>query len=405
MPNASKRTQSMPSSPIRKLAGYAVEAEKRGVHVHYLSIGQPDIAAPESFWNEVGGHSGPLSYTASQGIAPLRDAVAEDYRKRGIRLAATDLLVTVGASEATYFTFMTCFDEGDEVIVVEPFYANYLGFAHEAGVKLVPISTRIEDDFALPRASDIAAKITPRTKGILVCNPSNPTGTIYTVDQLMELAKITKQHNLFFVLDEVYRDFYFGTAKLMSGLEIEGLDENVVVLDSASKRFSLCGARVGFFISRNRDLIAGALKYGQARLSCPTLDQEGVVSAYRRTPQSYFNAVRTEYMARRDLIVELLSKIPGVVCPKIDGAFYALVRLPVDDADKFCEWMLTSFELNGETVQMAPASGFYATPGLGKDEVRIAYVLEKDKLTAAIRCIGAALAKYPGAVRTSVASI
>jgi aspartate aminotransferase len=376
---------------------FAIQAEKRGTKVHYLNIGQPDVASPDEFWTAVG-HTGlkTLEYSHSAGIQPLREAIAADYRGKGISVDPADVMVTTGGSEATLFAFLTCFDPGDEVIVVEPFYANYLGFAQVAGVKLVPITTYIDQDFALPSADAIAASLTPKTKGILLCNPSNPTGTVYPPETLRKVAQIARERNLFLIVDEVYRDFYYGSEQLLSVLQIEGLAENAVMLDSASKKFSLCGARVGFLVSRNPAVLAGALKFGQARLASPTLDQIGVTECLHKVKPSYFEAVRKEYMARRDLVKREIAKIPGALCPRVDGAFYAVVRLPVDDADKFCEWLVSEFSYNGETVLFAPASGFYATPGKGKDEVRIAYVLDCDRLQRAMDCLAAGLKAYVG---------
>jgi aspartate aminotransferase len=385
----------MPSSPIRKLVGFAQHAESQGVHVHYLNIGQPDVASPSAFWEAVENvHLTTLEYSHSAGIQPLREAAAEHYRRRGFKVQAEDVLVTTGGSEATQFAFLTCFDPGDEVIVVEPFYANYSGFAKVAGVKLVPIATQLDQDFRLPTAEEIAQKITPRTKGILICNPSNPTGTVFPSETLHTLGEMARTHDLFLILDEVYRDFYYGEGKLLSVLELPDLDQNGVMLDSASKKFSLCGARIGFLVTKNRSVMASALKFGQARLSAPTLDQIGVEACLLSTPESYFAEMRAEYMARRDLLVKRLKEIPGVKCPKIDGAFYAVVRLPVDDAERFCEWIVSQFSYRGQTILLAPATGFYATPGLGRDEVRIAYVLGKDRLDEAMDVLQHGLVAY-----------
>ena len=397
MPKLADRTIAMPSSPIRRLVDFAVAAEKKGTKVYYLNIGQPDVASPKPFWDAVG-HTGikTLEYCHSAGIATLREAMANDYRKHGIQVDASNLMVTTGGSEATLFAFLCCFNPGDELIVVEPFYANYAGFAVTAGITLVPITTYIDEDFALPKTADIVAKITDKTRGILLCNPSNPTGTVYPTSQLLEIAEVAKQKDLFLIVDEVYRDFYYGSESLMSVLNITGLEENAVMIDSASKKFSLCGSRIGFLASKNKGVMDAALKFGQARLSSPTLDQMGVEASLRETQPEYFQEMRDEYMARRDILTSELAKMPGVNCPKIEGAFYAIVRLPIDDTDTFCQWILTDFEFEGQTVLMAPATGFYITPGLGKNEVRIAYVLEQDKLKAAMRCLAEALKVYPG---------
>jgi aspartate aminotransferase len=397
MPRIADRTATMPSSPIRRLVDFAVAAEKDGVTVHYLNIGQPDIFSPQEFWDAVNTCGLKLlEYTHSAGTAGLREAMAADYRKRNIPVDAADVMVTNGGSEATLFSFLACFDPGDEVVVVEPFYANYAGFAVAAGIKLLPITTRIEENFALPTSEEIESRLTPRTKGILLCNPSNPTGTVYPPEQLRAIAQIAKARDLFLIVDEVYRDFYYGEQDLLSVFQIEGLEQNALMIDSASKKFSLCGSRVGFLVTKNREVLAGALKFGQARLSVPTLEQMGVEASLRNTPPSYFEAVRAEYISRRDLLVSELSQIPGVVVPKIDGAFYAVVKLPIDDSDRFCEWLVREFRHEGQTVLLAPASGFYLTPGAGKDEVRIAYVLDKDRLRSAMHVLAAALAAYPG---------
>ncbi|MFI5386052.1 MAG: pyridoxal phosphate-dependent aminotransferase [Fimbriimonadales bacterium] len=396
MPNISLRAAALPSSPIRKLVDYAIEAERRGVKVHYLNIGQPDVESPPAFWEAVKTSAiKTLAYSHSAGIAPLREAIAKDYRKHAIEVDVANVMVTTGGSEATLMAFLACFDPGDEVIVVEPFYANYAGFAVVAGITLVPITTRIEDDFALPPTKAIAEKITARTRGILLCNPSNPTGTVFAPAQLREIGSLAKERDLFLIVDEVYRDFYYGGENLLSVLQIEGLEANAIMLDSASKKFSLCGARVGFLVSRNAAVLSSALKYGQARLASPTLDQIGVAACLEHTPPSYFEEVRREYRARRDIVVSELSKLPGVVCPTINGAFYAIVRLPVDDSDRFCEWLVREFQFEGQTVLLAPATGFYVTPGLGKDEVRIAYVLDQARLRSAMKVLAAALAAYP----------
>jgi aspartate aminotransferase len=337
-----------------------------------------------------------LEYSHSAGIQQLRAAIAADYRKKGIPVEEQHVIVTTGGSEATLFAFLTCLDPGDEVVCVEPFYANYAGFAKVAGVRLVPMITFLDEDFALPSVEQLVAKIGPKTKAILLCNPSNPTGSVFTPDSLRQLAAVAKDRELFLIVDEVYRDFYYGDEELLSVMQIPDMEEHAVMIDSASKKFSLCGARIGFLVSKNSRLLSASVKFGQARLAAPTLDQIGVTACLERTPASYFEAVRTEYMARRDLLRSRLLEIPGVRCPKIDGAFYAVVRLPVDDADRFAEWMVTQFSHAGETVLVAPASGFYITPGKGADEVRIAYVLDRERLARAVDCLAAALQAYPG---------
>jgi aspartate aminotransferase len=395
MPELSHRAIAMPSSPIRKLAPYAAAARAAGKRVIPLNIGQPDVMSPPAFWAAIRDvHVPTLEYSHSSGTAELVSVAAAEYRRQGIPVQPEDLLVTVGGSEATLFAFLACFDPGDEVIVVEPFYANYSGFATEAGVKVVPITSTIETDFALPSVADFEARLTDRTKGILLCNPSNPTGGVYSPESLQEIAALAKARDLYLIVDEVYRDFYYGTETLLSVLQIEGLEANAIMIDSVSKKLSLCGARVGFFVSRNAEIMDAVLRFGQARLCAPTLDQTAVARAIVETPSEYYASVRAEYRARRDLLTTELATVPGVLCPRIDGAFYAVVRLPVGDADEFSQWLLTDFSLDGDTVMVAPASGFYATPGLGRDEVRIAYVLERPLLHRAVECLAAALEAY-----------
>jgi aspartate aminotransferase len=385
----------MPSSPIRRLVEFALRAEAEGVTVHYLNIGQPDIHSPAEFWAATKNHSlSVLEYGHSAGSGGLREAYAMDLAKKGIYVDPSEIMVTTGGSEACAIAFMTALDPGDEVITVEPFYANYAGFAVAAGVTLIPLTARIENDFALPSPAEIQEKITPRTKAILLCNPSNPTGQVFNSQELDAIAGIARDRGLFLMVDEVYRDFYYGQESLRSVMQIPDFEENAIMIDSASKKFSLCGARIGFLTSRNRSFMAAALKFGQARLSAGTLDMAGVEACLRETGPDYFATVKQEYMARRDLIVTRLSSIPGVKVPRIDGAFYAVVELPIDDSDKFCQWMVESFRHHGETVLMAPATGFYITPGLGKQEVRLAYVLDQDRLERAMDCLAAGLAAY-----------
>lgn len=396
VPGLSQRAAAMPASPIRRLVGYALEAESRGVHVHKLNIGQPDVHSPQAFWDAVARPGNPvLEYSHSAGVAELRAALSDHYRGRGIEVTPDEILVTQGGSEACLIAMSVLFDPGDECLVVEPFYANYLGFATQAGVSLKPLTARIEDDFALPSPEAFAARIGPRTKGILLCNPSNPTGTVYAPEALQEIARLCREHDLWLIADEVYRDFFYGDqAELVSVLNLPGMEDRTVMVDSASKKFSLCGARVGFLVSRNEPFMAASLKFAQARLAAPTLDQGGVAACLRECPPSYFSAVREEYRARRDALVEGLSAIPGVTVPTISGAFYAVVRLPIADSDHFCQWMLTSFAHEGETVLMAPATGFYATPGLGREEVRLAYVLDRPVLARALEALRGGLAAY-----------
>lgn len=399
MPKLADRSSRMPSSPIRRLVDFAVAAEKTGVKVHYLNIGQPDVHSPDAFWEAVA-HPGvkTLEYSHSAGTAGLRQAIAAHYVSRGLEVTPSQVIITNGGSEACLLAFLTCLNPGDECLVVEPFYANYAGFAVAAGVELRAVTSQIEDDFALPSAEEIERQITPRTRAILLCNPSNPTGTVYPRATLEAIAEIVKARDLFLLSDEVYRDFYYGSDELVSVLQFPGLDNQAVMLDSASKKFSLCGARVGFFVARNPDVIAAALKFCQARLSAPTLDMFGVEASLKNTDDRYFAAVRNEYKARRDIVVGALHEMPGVVVPNIEGAFYAVVKLPIDDSDRFCQWMVEEFRLDGETVLMAPATGFYITPGLGKNEVRIAYVLDQQRLSRAMECLAAGLQAYPGRI-------
>jgi aspartate aminotransferase len=397
MPKISSKAVAMPASPIRKLVPFAEAAKKRGTAVHHLNIGQPDIKTPKVVLDKM--HNLDLEvveYSHSAGFQTYREGLAEYYNKLGIKLdPQTDIIVTTGGSEALIFAFQTCLEPGDEVIIPEPFYANYNAFAITAGVNVVPVTATIETGFALPPIEEFEKKITARTKGILICNPGNPTGYLYTKEELAALRSIVLKHDLFLFTDEVYREFCYDGAAHISALTLEGLEDNVVLVDSVSKRYSMCGARVGALISRNKEVMASALKFGQARLSPPTFGQIAGEEALN-TPQSYFNDVVAEYVKRRDIIVDGLNRIPGVICPKPQGAFYAIARLPIDNADKFCQWLLESFSYQNQTVMLAPAAGFYATKGLGENEVRVAYVLEQSALENAVKCLDEALKVYPG---------
>ena len=394
--SVSRRGQAMPASPIRKLAPYADAAKAKGIKVYHLNIGQPDVPSPQQFWDAIqNANLSVLEYSHSAGIAQLREKAATSYKNYGIDVTSDQVLVTTAGSEALSIAMGTICDSGDEVIVPEPMYANYIGFAAGMGVKVVPLTTKMEDNFALPSAEQFADVITDKTKAIVVCNPSNPTGTVYSPDQLKALADIAKQHNLWIIADEVYRDFVYDGELPMSVLRLEGVEDRVVIVDSVSKRFSLCGARIGFLVCRNPEFNDVAVRFAQARLSAPTLEMIGVLGALD-TPKSYFDDMRNEYRSRRDLLVSRLRAIPGVVCPDIHGAFYATVKLPVDDAGKFAQWLLESFTHNNATVMMAPASGFYSTPGSGKQEMRIAYVLNAQELNLAMDCLEKALQDYPG---------
>lgn len=396
MPKVSNKGERMPASPIRKLVPYATAAKVRGTRVYHLNIGQPDIHSPQvaldairSIDREV------IEYSNSEGYSSYRQGLAGYYQKNGIDVTADDIMVTTGGSEALIFAFMTCMDEADEVIVPEPFYANYNGFATMAGMKVVPITTHLKHGFALPPIEEFENRITPYTKAILICNPGNPTGILYGRDELMRLAEIARKHDLFLFADEVYREFCYDGAKPFSCLNLPGMEQHVVMVDSVSKRYSMCGARVGTLVTRNRAVMANALKFAQARLSPPTFGQIAAEAALA-TPDSYFKAVIDDYVNRRDTLVKGLNAIAGVECPNPSGAFYCMARLPIDDADRFCQWMLEEFSHEGSTVMMAPGTGFYATKGQGRQEVRLAYVLEADALRNAVECLAEALKVYPG---------
>jgi aspartate aminotransferase len=388
----------MPASPIRKLVPYSEEAKRKGRKVYHLNIGQPDIPTPEVALNALHNiNLKVIEYSHSAGNESYRRKLATFYQKIGINIDHTEMLVTTGGSEAILFAFLSCVNPGEEVITPEPFYANYNGFATSAGIKIVPVTSYIKEDFALPPISEIEKKITSKTKGIIICNPNNPTGYLYSKEELLHLREIVKKHDLFLFSDEAYREFCYDGAQHFSAMNLEGIDNNVIMLDSVSKRYSECGIRIGALITRNKDVINTALKFAQARLSPPGLGQI-VGEASIDTPPEYFKEVNKEYTERRNYMVEALNKIPGVYCPKPKGAFYTVVKLPVDDADKFAQWLLEDFEYNNQTVMVAPASGFYSTPGSGKNEVRIAYVLKIDDLKNAMIILAEALKVYPGRV-------
>lgn len=396
MPRISTKGQAMPDSPIRKLAPFAVAAKAAGRRVLHLNIGQPDIATPDVALDAVKGMDrSVIEYSPSDGFATYREGLAEYYASVDVHVAPEQVIVTTGGSEALVFAFQACLEPGDEVIIPEPFYANYNGFATMAGVKVVPVASSIEQGFALPPMEDIAAKVTSRTRAILICNPGNPTGYVYTDEELAAIRALVLEHDLYLFADEVYREFCYGDQPPTSVLSLEGLDEHVVLMDSVSKRYSMCGARVGALVTRNAQVHQACMRFAMARLSPPTLGQIAGEAALR-TPRSYFEDVKSAYVERRDALVEGLRAIPGVTVPTPGGAFYAVARLPIDSSDSFCEWMLSEFHLDGETVMMAPATGFYATPGAGQDEVRIAYVLETPAIRRAVAIIAAALQEYPG---------
>jgi aspartate aminotransferase len=399
MPKIAQKAIDMPASPIRKLVPYAEKAKKAGKTVYHLNIGQPDIETPRvaldairNFDHQV------IEYSHSAGFESYRTKLAETYRKGGLPVNMEDIIITTGGSEALIFGFMTTCNPGDEVIIPEPFYANYNGFAVTAGLTVVPVTAAIENGFALPPVSEIEAKITAKTKAIVICNPGNPTGYLYSKEELEQLRDIVKKYDLFLFADEVYREFCYDGAQPFSVLNLEGIEKNVIMIDSVSKRYSMCGARIGALVSKNREVMDAALKFGQARLSPPTVDQIASEAALN-TPQSYFDNVVAEYVERRNIMVNGLNSIPGVFCPKPSGAFYCVARFPVDNAEKFCQWLLEEFEYEGQTVMMAPANGFYSTPGAGLQEARIAYVLNKDSLKKAVVCLEKALETYPGTLR------
>lgn len=390
----------MPESPIRKLVPYAEQAKKDGKKVYHLNIGQPDIETPKIVLDTMSKlNLKVIEYSHSAGFQSYREGLADYYKKFGINLNPNnEIMITTGGSEALVFAFQTCLEPGDELIIPEPFYANYNGFTITTGIKVVPVTAKIENGFALPHMSEFEKLITPKTKGILICNPGNPTGYLYSKEELETLRDIVKKHDIFLFADEVYREFCYDGAEHYSCLQLEGIENNVVLVDSVSKRYSMCGARVGALISKNAELMGMALKFGQARLSPPTFGQIAGEAALA-TPQSYFDNVIEEYVERRDIIIDGLNKIEGVICPKPKGAFYAIAKLPIDDSDKFCQWLLEDFDYNGQTVMLAPATGFYATKGSGTQEVRIAYVLNKESLKNAVVCLEEALKVYPGRVQ------
>lgn len=396
MPELSVKAIEMPASPIRKLVPFAEAAQKRGVKIYHLNIGQPDIETPQEYWEAVRNFPNKvLEYSHSAGNESYRRKLAEYYKNYDIHLDYSDILITTGGSEAVLFGFYACLNPGDEVIIPEPFYTNYNAFAIMAGVKIKPVTSYIENGFALPPISEFEKLITKNTKAILICNPNNPTGYLYSRAELEQLKELVIKYDLYLFADEVYREMVYDGKKHISILALEGLKNNAVVFDSVSKRYSACGARIGAIVSRNKELMASVLKFGQARLCPPTLDQAGAEASIN-VPDSYFQNIIAEYSSRRNMMVEALNKMEGVLCPKPGGAFYAIVRLPVDDAEKFCQWILESFEYQGQTVMMAPAPGFYATKGYGKNEVRIAYVLKKENLQKAMICLEQALKQYPG---------
>lgn len=386
----------MPASPIRRLVPYAEAAKKKGVTVYHLNIGQPDIETPENALDAIRNlDKKVLEYSHSAGYESYRKGLAKYYKSVDIDISHEDIIVTTGGSEAIMFTFLSCLNPGDEVIVPEPFYTNYNGFAQATGVKVVSITSKIEEDFALPPVSELEKKITDKTKAIMICNPNNPTGYLYSREELEALKEMVLKHDLYLFADEVYREFAYDGHQHFSVMQLKGIEDRVVMVDSVSKRYSECGIRIGALVTLNKDIIATALKFAQARLSPPGLGQIAA-EASLETPKSYFKEVYDEYIDRRDLVVERLNKIEGVFTPKPKGAFYTVVKMPVDDADKFCQWLLEEFEYENQTVMLAPASGFYSTPGSGKNEARLAYVLNKKDLENAVKVLEEAFKVYPG---------
>ena len=386
----------MPASPIRKLVPYAEEAKKKGRKVYHLNIGQPDIPTPEVALDAVKNTDiRVVEYTHSAGNESYRKKLAQYYQRVGIDIDHTQMLITTGGSEAVLFAFNTCLNPGDEVIVPEPFYANYNGFATLAGVKVKPVTSSIDHDFALPSIDQFEQMITGKTKGIVICNPNNPTGYLYSDEEMQKLKTLVQRHDLFLFSDEVYREFVYDGRSHTSAMHLEGIENNVVLMDSVSKRYSMCGVRIGALISRNQEIIDNAMKFAQARLCPPALGQIASEAALD-TPQDYFDEVYNEYIERRNYMVDALNSMEGVYSPMPKGAFYTVVKLPVDDAEKFAQWMLSDFEYENQSVMIAPAAGFYSTPGLGRNEARIAYVLKIDDLKKAMKTLEEALKAYPG---------
>jgi len=391
----SQRGQAMPASPIRKLVPYAEAAKKRGTKVYHLNIGQPDIETPKMVLDAVrNSHFKVLEYSHSAGNESYRKKLVDYYKSVGININSNQIIITTGGSEAIQFGFMTCLDPGDEVIIPEPFYANYNGFAVAAGVTVIPVTSHIENGFALPPIEEFEKKITPKTKAIVICNPNNPTGYLYTEGEMEQLRKMILKYNLYLFSDEAYREFCY-EGKQISAMHLEGVDDHVILMDTISKRYSACGGRIGAFITKNQSVLDAAMKFAQARLSPPSFAQIAGEAAID-LPADYFDTTKAEYKSRRDLIVKRLNSMEGVFCPNPGGAFYAMAKLPIDDADTFCQWLLESFSYQDQTVMLAPATGFYGSPGLGKQEVRLAYVLNLNDINKAMDCLSEALKIYPG---------
>ncbi len=394
MPNISQKGQVMPASPIRKLVPYADQAKSEGKTVFHLNIGQPDIKTPEVARERIKNlEMDVVAYSNSAGILSYRKGLVNYYDSVGINISTENILVTTGGSEALTFTMMSCMDPGDEIIIPEPFYANYNGFGVSAGVNVVPITAKIDDGFALPPITAFEDKITDKTRAILICNPGNPTGYLYSKDELEQLRQLVLKHDLFLIADEVYREFAYDGLKHYSVMNLEGLEENAIMIDSVSKRYSMCGARIGAVVTRNNELYETILKFAQARLSPPTYGQIAGEAALS-TPASYFDSVKEEYVNRRNTLVNGLNKIPGVKCPMPKGAFYCIAELPVENTEHFCQWMLEEFSFDNQTIMMAPAAGFYSSKNLGLNQVRIAYVLNEEDLNKALQCLQVGLEQY-----------
>lgn len=395
MPKISQKGQLMPSSPIRKLVPYAEQAYKDGKTVYHLNIGQPDIKTPEVALDAVRVHSlDILAYTRSEGSEDYRKKIAQYYAKNNINVSHADIVVTTGGSEALLFAFGSVMDSDDEIIIPEPFYANYNGFTTASDIKVVPVISKIEDNFALPPIEEFEKLITNKTKAILICNPGNPTGYLYSREEIKKLAAIVKKHDLFLIADEVYREFVYEGNEFYSIMQEEGLEDHAIMIDSVSKRYSMCGARIGYLVSKNKQVIQTVLKFAQARLSPPTLAQIASEAALS-TPQSYFDDVIVEYEKRRNTLIRELKKIDGLKVAEPKGAFYCIVELPIKNADHFAQWLLESYEHNKETVMVAPAAGFYSTPNVGLNQIRIAYVLNEQSLIRAVHILKEALKVYP----------
>ena len=390
----SNRSQSMQSSPIRKLAPFADAAKRQGIHVYHLNIGQPDIKTPVCGLDAMKAvDRSILEYSPSQGMLSLRAKMVSYYAEYGIDLSPDEIIITTGGSEAVEFAYMACLDPGDEIIVTDPSYANYMAFAQSCGAVMKPIHTSIEDGFKLPPVERFEEQITPKTKAILICNPNNPTGYLYTKEEMRRIRDIVKKHDLFLFSDEVYREFIYSKEPYISACHLEGIEQNVILIDSVSKRYSECGIRIGALITKNKDVREAVMKFCQARLSPPLIGQI-IAEASLSTPQEYMSQVYDEYLARRNFLIDGLNRIPGVYSPIPMGAFYTMVRLPVEDAEDFCKWCLTDFSYKGQTVMMAPGSGFYTDPSEGRNEVRLAYVLNREDLAKALEVLAKALEAY-----------